>query len=144
MTDPLRAFCTLAAALAILLPTQAAQEQQAEATEPSLSLRVTPISGFTPLRVHVVADLLGGSDDYEEFYCPSVEWDWGDDTVSERSVDCDPYEAGKSEIQRRFAADHTYRLPGRHRIFFRLKQKSDVVAASSSNVQVRRGAGERF
>ena len=143
MADPLRALCTLAAALAVLLPTTAARGQ-AEDSEPSLSLRVTPTSGFTPLRVRVVVDLVGGSDDYEEFYCPTIEWEWGDDTFSERSVDCDPYEAGKSEIQRRFAADHTYRQPGRHRIFFRMKQKSDVVAASRAYVDVRWGLGDRF
>ncbi len=144
MTYPLRACCTLAAALAILLAPHTAQGQQAESRKPSLSLRATPLTGFTPLRVHVVADLRDGSDDYEEFYCATVEWDWGDGTVSERSADCDPYEAGKSTIQRRFSADHIYRQSGRHRLFFRLKQKTRQVAATSTNVQVRRGAGDRF
>ena len=139
MTNPLRACCTVAAALAILLPPQPAQGQQAEARKPSLSLRATPPAGFTPLRVRVVADLRGGSDDYAEFYCPTVEWDWDDGTVSERSIDCDPYEAGKSEIQRRFTAEHIFRQSGRHRIYFKLKQKDDVVAAVSVNVQVRGG-----
>ncbi len=144
MTYPLRACCTLAAALAILPPPHTAQGQQAESRKPSLSLRATPLTGFTPLRVHVVANLRDGSDDYEEFYCATVEWDWGDGTVSERSADCDPYEAGKSTIQRRFSADHIYRQSGRHRLFFRLKQKTRQVAVTSTNVQVRRGTGDRF
>ncbi len=144
MSYPLRACCTLAAALAILLPPHTAHGQQAESRKPSLSLRATPLTGFTPLRVHVVADLRDGSDDYEEFYCATVEWDWGDGTVSERSVDCDPYEAGKSTIQRRFSADHIYRQSGRHRLFFRLKQKTRQVAATSTNIEVRRGTGDRF
>lgn len=144
MTNPLRACCTLAAALAILLPPPAAQGQQVEASKPSLSLRATPPTGFTPLRVRVVANLRGGSDDYEEFYCPTVEWDWDDGTVSERSVDCDPYEAGKSEIQRRFTAEHIFRQPGQHRVVLRLKQKTKQVASSSTNVQVRAGIGDRF
>ena len=144
MTAPLRACCTLAAALAILLPPHTAHGQQAESRKPSLSLRATPLTGFTPLRVRFVANIRDGSDDYEEFYCATVEWDWGDGTVSERSADCDPYEAGKSTIQRRFSADHIYRQSGRHRLFFRLKQKTRQVAATSTNVQVRRGAGDRF
>ena len=134
----------MAAALAILLPPQPAQGQQAEARKPSLSLRATPPAGFTPLRVRVVAELRDGSDDYEEFYCPTVEWDWDDGTVSERSIDCDPYEAGKSEIQRRFTAEHIFRQPGQHRISFRLKQKTKQVAFSSTNIQVRAGIGNRF
>ena len=144
MTNPLRACCTLAAALAILLPPHTAQGQPAEASKPSLSLRATPPAGFTPLRVRVVAQLRDGSDDYEEFYCASVEWDWDDGTVSERSVDCDPYEAGKSKIQRRFTAEHIFRQPGQHRISFRLKQRDEVVAFTSASVQVRTGIGYRF
>ena len=142
--NPLRACCTLAAALVVLLPPHTAQGQQAEAEKPSLSLRVTPPAGFTPLRVRIVAQLVDGSDDYEEFYCPTVEWDWDDGTISERSLDCDPYEAGKSEIQRRFAAEHIFRQQGRHSVTFRLKQKTDTVATASINVQVRLGVGDRF
>jgi len=144
MTNPLRACFALALALAALLPPHTAQGQEAEASKPSLSLRATPASGFTPLRVRVVATLEDGSDDYQDYYCASVEWDWDDGTVSERSIDCDPYEAGTSEIQRRFSADHVFRTQGRHRIVFRLKQRDDVVAFGSVNVQVRLGVGDRF
>ena len=144
MTDPRRASCALAAAFAILLPTHAAQGQQAEARKPSLSLRATPPVGFTPLRVRVVADVRDGSDDYAEFYCAAVEWDWGDGTVSENSSDCDPYEAGKSTIRRLYTADHIYRQQGQYRLTFRLKQKTKPVAASSTNVQVRAGVGDDF
>ena len=143
MTDPRRACCTLAAALAIFLPT-ALQGQQAEAKKPSLSLRATPPVGFTPLRVRVVADVRDGSDDYAEFYCAGVEWDWGDGTMSESSSDCDPYVAGKSKILRRFTADHIYRQSGQYRLTFKLKQKTKQVAASSTNVQVRAGVGDDF
>ena len=144
MTDSLRASCTLIAALTVMLPAHTAHGRQAESEKPSLSLRATPPAGFSPLHVRVVADLRDGSDDYEEFYCATVEWDWGDGTISERSTDCDPYEAGKSTIQRRFRADHIYRQSGRHRIFFRLKQKTRQVAATGTNIEVRRGMGDRF
>jgi len=144
MTDSHRAYCTLIAALAILLPAHAVRGQQAEARKPSLALRATPPVGFTPLRVRAVADVRDGSDDYAEFYCPTVEWEWGDGTISENSSDCDPYEAGKSTIRRRFTADHIYRQAGQYRVTFRLKQKTKAVASSSTNVQVRAGMEEGF
>jgi len=140
-----RTACTLIAALILLgssgliLGAQKAGDQK-----PSLSLRATPPVGFSPLRVRLGVDVRGGSDDYADFYCASVEWDWGDGTMSENSSDCDPYEAGKSTIRRRFTAEHVYRMQGNYRIFFRLKQKDRVVGAASSNVQVRAGSGEGF
>jgi hypothetical protein len=39
------------------------------------------------------------------FYCAAVEWDWGDLTESEESNECEPYEAGVSDVQRRFSAE---------------------------------------
>jgi hypothetical protein len=144
MRISLRACCALALALAVLLPPHTAQGQEAEASKPSLSLRATPASGFTPLRVRIVATLLDGSDDYREYYCASVEWDWDDGTVSESSIDCDPYEAGTSEIRRRFSAEHIFREEGRHNVTFRLKQRDDVVAFDNVDVQVRPGIGDRF
>jgi hypothetical protein len=142
MNDPRRAASTVAAALIVLLSASALQSQQAEAKRPSLSLRVTPPVGFTPLRVQVLAEVKDGSDDYADFYCAGVEWEWGDGTVSESASDCEPYEAGKSTIRRRFTADHVYRQAGQYRIIFKLKQKTRQVAATSSNVQVRSGGGD--
>ena len=145
MPDPRRVCCTVTAVLAALLQAgPGAQTQQAEARKPSLSVRVMPPVGFTPLRVRAAAELREGSDDYEDYYCATVEWDWGDGTVSENSSDCDPYAAGKSTIQRRYSADHIYRQAGAYRVLFRLKQKTKVVGSTSTNIQVRSGAGEGF
>ena len=47
---------------------------------PSLSLKVTAPLGFSPLRVRASVDVRGGADDYADFYCPAIEWDWGDGT----------------------------------------------------------------
>jgi len=105
---------------------------------PKISVKVTPAMGTNPVRVVASADLNGGADDYEEFYCPSIEWDWGDDTKSTNAADCDPYEAGKSQIKRRFTSDHTYRQPGDFRIQFRMKKRDKVTGASAS-VKVRPG-----
>ena len=143
MTDLRRAGCTLAAALALCL-TAVLHGQQAEPKKPSLSLKATPPVGFTPLRVVVSVDVRDGSDDYADFYCAGVEWDWGDGTISENSSDCDPYERGKSTIRRRYSADHVYRQAGQFKLVFKLKQKTRQVAAVSTNVQVRGGVGDGF
>ena len=145
-----RALCTLTAVIAIAFPFSRAWSAQRAGTDekddkkPSLSLRATPPVGFSPLRVRVVVDVRGGADDYADFYCPSIEWDWGDGTVSEASSDCDPYEAGKSSIQRRWTSDHVYRQSGGYKIMFRLKQKNKAIAASSAQIQVRAGMREGF
>ena len=112
--------------------------------KPSLSLRATPPVGFSPLRVRVAVDVRGGADDYSDFYCPTIEWDWGDGTVSENAEDCDPYEAGKSAIRRRFSAEHVYRQSGTFQVFLRLKQKDKTIGVSSANVQVRAGIRDEF
>jgi hypothetical protein len=115
-----------------------------EDKKPSLSLKANPPVGFSPLRVRLVVDVRGGSDDYAEFYCPSIEWAWGDGTESESSEDCAPYQAGVSSIKRRWSAEHVFRQAGTYRVFFRLKQNNKIVAASSANVQVRAGVRDGF
>src|SRR5262249_8353820 len=47
---------------------------------PQLKLTARPPLGMAPLKVVLTGDLLGGPNDSEEFYCPSIEWDWGDGT----------------------------------------------------------------
>ena len=125
--------------------------------KPSISLKATPPVGFTPLRVVVTAELKGGANDYEEFYCASVEWDWGDDTKSETKADCDPYEAGKSEIKRRYVQEHTFRAvssplsdpggvnsaPGiQYRVKFTLKQKNRTVGSGQTTIEIRTGSND--
>jgi hypothetical protein len=140
---PLTALLAAALLDGTLAPAVGA-ERQDENKKPSLSLKVTPPIAFSPARVRVVAEIRGGADDYEEYYCPTVEWDWGDGTMSENTQDCDPYEAGKSTIRRRFTAEHTYRMAGNFKVFFRLKRKSKTMAAASASVQVRPGLRDQM
>lgn len=145
MAHPRQAFCTLAAIAAALLASPhatTAQQRDSDDKKPSLSLKVTPPLGFSPLRVRAVIDVRGGRDDDSDFYCAGTEWDWGDGTVSESSSDCDPYEAGKSTIKRRFSADHVFRQQGSSKIVFRLKQKAKVVGSATATIQVRAGQDE--
>ena len=146
MTDRRRAFCTIAALAAVLVATAASTAAQRDGADkkPSLSLKATPPAGFAPLRVHLVVDVRGGANDNADFYCPTVQWDWNDDTISENSEDCDPYETGKSTIKRRYSADHTFRFSGDYRLTFRLKQKDKVISSATTTLTVRPGATEGF
>ena len=145
MNHPRRASCTLAAVLALGLMSGSAWSAQRDGDKKaSLSLKLTPPVGFSPLRVRVAADVRGGADDQQDFYCPGVAWDWGDGTVSESSEDCDPYQAGKSVIRRRFTAEHIFRQAGAYQVTLRLKQKDKTIAVSSANVQVRGGVRDEF
>lgn len=111
--------------------------------KPKLTVKVTPAMGGTaPARIVASADLVGGAPDGEELYCPAVEWDFGDDIKSTTSADCDPYEAGKTEIKRRFTAEHTYSNGGNYRIQLRLKKKNKAIVSGSTSVQIRPGIHE--
>ncbi len=145
MMPHLRRTCfTLIAGLAVLAPLQTgtAAQQRDSGRKPSLSLKVSPSVASVPARIRAAAELRGGSDDFADFYCASVEWEWGDGTTSEASSDCPPYEAGKSAIQRNYSSEHTYRQGGSFRVVFRLKQKSNVVGSATASVNVRGGLDE--
>jgi hypothetical protein len=147
MTDPRRATCTLAAfavALVAFSVHPSAAQRDAADKKPSLSLKANPPAGFAPLRVHLSVDVKGGAEDNADFYCPTVQWDWDDGTVSENSEDCDPYQAGTSKIQRRYASDHTFRLSGEYRLTFRIKQKDKVISTATTTLTVRPGAAEGY
>jgi hypothetical protein len=109
----------------------------------SLSLKVTPSMAAAPARVRASVEIKGGANDNPELYCPQIEWNWGDDTTSESAADCEPYEAGRSTIQRRYSAEHTYRYSGLYKLTLRLKQKDRVVAFTSTNLQIQSGLGEQ-
>lgn len=132
----------LAFSAIFLVPSHALQAREQGNKKPSLSLKATPAISFAPARIVVVADVKGGSNDFEDFYCPSVEWEWGDDTTSTANSDCEPYAAGKSEIRRRYTVEHRFKNPGAYKIILRLKKGDKVVASANVQVQVRAGLGQ--
>jgi len=131
-------------ALILALGAAARAQKAGEDKKPSLSLKATPVAGFAPLRVRVTVDVRGGADDAQDYYCPSVDWEWGDDLNSGNSEDCSPYESGKSSIKRRYTAEHTYRNPGTYKLVLRLKQKDRVVAMGTTSIEVRPGLRDGF
>ena len=121
-----------------------ASDTVAENPKPSIKVKASPIVAFAPARIVLTAEVRGGANDYEEFYCPTVEWEFGDGTKAEATIDCDPYEAGKSEIKRRYTHDRVFRIPGDFNVEFRLKQKNKTVATGRTSVKVRPGLQDGF
>jgi len=146
MTNRRRRLLVAAACLAIATAPGVARakqntpKDQKENPRPRIILRAQPPVGVAPARIVLTAELVGGANDFEEYYCPTISWEWGDDTTSESTVDCEPYEAGKSEIKRRFTVQHIFRQEGSQKVFFRLKRRSKEVGAASVTVSVRPGA----
>ena len=68
-----------------------------------------------------------------------VEWDWGDGTKSESSNDCPPYEAGKSTVEHRWSASHTFQTADSYRVQLRLLRGSKTIVAGNTSVQVKPG-----
>jgi len=116
-------------------------EKEQEPKRPKLTLRAQPQVAVAPARITLTAELTGGSNDFEEYYCPSIEWEWGDDTSSEATTDCDPYEAGKSQIKRRYTTQHQFTRPGTYRVYIHLKQRDKVQGSANAMVQVQPGLG---
>lgn len=139
----------------------AAPSSPAEKGKPSISVKASPTSGFAPMRTVLTVELKGGSNDYEEFYCPTIEWDimvshpaptFEQESrisesypveKSEQKLDCEPYEAGKSEIKRRFVREQTFKTAGEYSIRFNLKQKNKIVGGGRTSVRVRGGPIDR-
>ena len=145
MTILRRAFVAATAGLAIAASATpfAAQKgdksKDQDTNRPRITLRAQPVVAVSPARVVLTAELVGGADDFQEFYCPTVEWAWGDDTVSESTVDCDPYEPGKSQIKRRYTVEHVFRRAGVYKIYFHMKRKDKMLGSATVTVQVQPG-----
>jgi hypothetical protein len=102
--------------------------------KPQLDLRATPRMAFSPVEILVTGQLKGGAD-LEEFYCPGLEWDWGDGTHSAHESDCDPFETGTT-LERFFSARHAFREPGAYNVRLTLRRATRTVAVASIAVTV--------
>jgi hypothetical protein len=141
------ATMTTATALAVALSAALAAAQNDklskddDAKRPKIRLRVQPQVVIAPARVTLTAELTGGSDDFADYYCPAIEWEWGDETSSESTTDCEPYEAGKSQIKRRYTVQHEFRRPGTYKLYIHLKAKDRILGSGTTTLQVQPGVG---
>ena len=132
------ATCLLLCAAVGTAAQKSDKDKDNDPKRPRLTLKAQPMISISPARVVLTAELQGGPNDFEEYYCPTVEWDWGDGTQSESTTDCEPYEAGKSEIKRRFTVEHIFRA-GNFKVMFRLKRHDKPLTAATVSIQVRPG-----
>ena len=131
----------LAALVAISLGGTARLGAEAKPKKPTLDIRVSPRMAFSPVTVHMVAELKGG-DDIEEYYCPEIEWDWDDGGKSVHEADCPPFENGTTTIDRRFSQEHHYPRAGIYNVKASFKKSGNTFLATSIRVTVRAGAGD--
>ena len=128
---------TILVGASISVPAQSSdKDEKKEPKRPSLSLKATQGNGMVPVRVSATAEFKGGDDDFQDYYCPAIEWNWGDGTVSQAANDCEPYEPGVSQIKRRFTQSHTYKRAGSFRIIFRLKHRDRVLTSQTTIVRL--------
>ena len=82
--------------------------------------------------------MTGGSNAYEDFYCPTIEWDWGD----WHAVGIDNRlralsEPGKPEIKRRFTVEHVQ--GGQPQSDVPVKRNNKPLTAATVQIQVQPG-----
>jgi hypothetical protein len=137
------ARCCAAVLFALLLatpvPGRAAEEKKPK--KPDLDLRASPRWAFSPAEILFTAELKGG-DDVEEFYCPELEWEWGDGGKSVQESDCDPWTPA-TKIERRFTAHHTYARAGLYYVRVSLHKTGKMIAGQSVQVTIRAGLGDQ-
>jgi hypothetical protein len=109
----------------------------------TLVLKATPTIAFSPAHVIVAAELKGWTSDTDEFYCPTLEWDWGDGTKSESTNDCPPFEAGKSTVDHRWSASHTFQSADSYRVELRLRRGTKTIVGGNVSVQVKPGVRDQ-
>lgn len=124
------------------------ETKDAKAKKPTLELRQRPLYPSSPAEMTFTAELKGG-EDIEDFYCPTVEWEWGDDermggvgTKSVEESDCEPFQPGMT-ITRRFEKEHRFMVWGNYRVQITLRKGSRMIARQSKMVNVKAGPGDR-
>jgi hypothetical protein len=128
---------SLVSLLLVALAAAATAGEGRNAKKPRLDLRASPRLALTPVDVIAVAELVGG-DEIEDFYCPAVEWDWGDGARSAHEGDCPPFEPGMA-MDRRHSARHAYRRPGEYSVRVTLRRVGRALAAATTLVTIRGG-----
>jgi hypothetical protein len=112
----------------------------AKPKKPKLDLKATPRMAFSPVTVFMTAEFIGG-DDVEQFYCPEIEWEWGDGGKSIHEADCPPYQSG-AKIERRFTAEHEFRRAGVYNVKATFRRSKSAFASNSVRITVRAGLGD--
>jgi len=127
--------------LVLVVAAGSALASETKVKKPALELRANPKLAFSPAMIHFTAELTGG-DEAEAYYCPEVEWEWGEGGKSVHEADCSPFEEGKTKIDRRFTATHGYNLAGIYVVKVTLRKASRTIVTQTVRVTIRAGLGD--
>lgn len=121
----------LAAAIGLFLTPAGA----AEPKRPKLDLRVIPLMGPPSTEFVFVADLKGGAD-AEDFYCPTLEWQWDSQDTSLQEPECPPFQPGVTRVERRFSMTRTFTTEGSRSATLVLRRGDKVLGRASASFRV--------
>jgi hypothetical protein len=132
-------FAVAAVGLALLgAVSVSAAEKKVENKGTRVSLRAAPRVAAAPATVVFNVELTGGEDG-EDLYCPVLEWEWGEGTTSEEEEECPPFEAGHTQVQRRFTTSHEYRDRANPKVTVTVRKGDRVLGTDSVSLVI----GER-
>lgn len=111
------------------------------ATKPKVELKASPQLAMLSLGPSASATIRfrlsvkdGGDEDY---YCPRLEWEWEDGTISTEESDCPPFETAQlQDHERSWTKSHQFRDPGQHTVKVRLYKGDRVIRAVEAKVQI--------
>jgi hypothetical protein len=135
-----RAVLSLLVIGGLVLPAGAG-DKEPKAKKPRLELKATPRFAFSPAFVMFTAELTGGGD-VEDMHCPELEWFWDDGGKSVNESDCAPFEEGKTQIERRFTAEHEFKSAGVYNVRLTMRKAERRLAETTVRVTVRAGFGD--
>jgi hypothetical protein len=119
--------------IAMAMPLLAGEGSKAKS--PQLNLRANPRFAIrAPVNVLATAELMGG-DEVEEFYCPALEWEWGDGSRSVQESDCAPFQPGDT-LERHFSAEHVFRGSGTYNVRVTMRRTSRQLAVAAATISV--------
>ena len=129
--------CLALASTAVLVAAQKTDQngkdnpKQLEAKRPKISLRAQPPVGVAPFRVVLTGELQGGADDFEEVYCPTVEWVWGDAHDVRVDARLRAVRSGQEPDQATLHDRTHVSREGAYKVYIHLKRKDKLVASAS-------------
>jgi hypothetical protein len=112
----------------------------AGAPKPDVELKATPSMAMLPLGRAATVRLQVRIKDKgnEDYYCPRLEWEWEDGTMSTEESDCPPCEeAQPKDHERTWSRSRQFWEPGRQTVTVRLFKGDKVVRVLHVDVEIR-------
>jgi hypothetical protein len=103
-----------------------------------LRLTVSPRIGIAPIMVRARAEIVGP--ETEEWYCPEVQWQYGNSSAGIMS-DCPPFE-NREYYERRYSRVIPFRHSGRYTIVVTLLKWGRPIAEEKVEVKILCGVSE--